>query len=400
MILKYLSILLPYLSSVTICIWVGWLARTRKQDSASKALAGMAFSQAVWIGAYIFQINASGLGAVLFWNNIQFLAAAALPVFYLGFALDYNYRQISFHRINWRYLFVLTSGLVLFIWLDGIHGLFRTNPQVVREELFYRLVFVDGPLFNLYTIYAYTLIVIGTLFFIVKYIAAPRLFRAQVGILLLGVIIPWITSIITALRIVPFFLHDIVPITFGISNLVIAWALFRYHLLDIVPIARDMLFENMADAVIVVDPRNRIMDANPAAYRLLAAQPESLVARDINALLPLASNWADFGIDQSTKITELSIPAKGIIQHFQVKVNRLSLQGREVNGYVLTLHNITEQKQIELHLRRSMALIQATIDSAGSGILVFDQQLNVLIHNQRMADLFELPANWQNNIDQ
>ncbi len=399
MILKYLLALLPYLLSVAVCIWVGWLARTRKQDSASKALVGMAFSQAMWIVAYILQIISARLELVLWWNNVQFLAAATLPVFYLGFSLEYNFRQISFNRINWRYLFVLTAGLVIFIWLDGFHGLFRTNPQVVREELFYRLVFTDGPLFNLYTIYAYTLIVIGTLFFIVKYIAAPRLFRVQVGILLVGIIIPWITSIVTALRVIPFFLHDVVPVTFGISNLIIAWALFRYHLLDIVPIARDMLFENMADAVIVVDPRNRVMDANPAAYRLLAAEPESLIARNINTLLPLASNWSDFGVDQSTKVTEMTIPGKGMTQHFQVKVNRLSLQGREVSGYVLTLHNITDQKQVELDLRRSMALTQATLDSSGSGILVFDQELNVLLHNRRLVELFELPANWHNNID-
>ncbi len=399
MFLEYLFALLPYLLSVTVCVWVGWLAHTRKQDSASKALVGMAYSQALWIVAYLLQIITDRLELVLLWNNVQFLAAAALPVFYLGFALEYNYRQISFNRINWRYLFALTVALVLFIWLDGVHALFRTNPQVVREELFYRLVFVDGPLFNLYTIYAYTLIVIGTLFFIVKYIAAPRLFRLQIGIVLLGIIIPWLASIVTALRIIPLYLHDVIPVTFGISNLIIAWALFRYHLLDMVPIARDMLFENMTDVVIVVDPRNRIIDANPAAYRLLAAEPESLVARDITSLLPLASNWSDFGVDQSTKVTEMTIPGKGMTQHFQVKVNRLSLQGREVNGYVLTLHNITEQKQVEFDLRRSMALTQATLDSSGSGILVFDQALKVLLHNQRLAELFDLPANWQNNID-
>lgn len=399
MILRYIIGLLPYLISAGICIWVGRLASTRKQDLASRALVGLAYSEALWVIAYILQIITYKIEFVLFWNNIQFLAASLLPVFYLGFALDYNYRQIPFKRFNWKYLFVLAGLMIAFIWSDSLHGLFRINPQVFQRDLFYALEFENGALFGIYTIYAYTLIVLGTLFFVVKYIGAPRLFRVQVGTLLVGTVIPWVVSIITAIQLIPMELHDFVPLTFGISNLIIAWALFRHHLLDIVPIARDTLFENLADAVIVVDASKRVVDANPAAYACLSAVPEALIAREITSLLPLADNWADFGIGRSTQTTELSLPGKGTTQYYQVKVNRLLLESGEASGYILTLHNITDQKQVEVDLRRSMALLQATVESSASGLVVFDQDLNVILHNQRLVELFELPNNWQNQIE-
>ncbi len=399
MILRHIIGLLPYLISAGICIWVGRLATTRKQDLASRALVGLVFTEALWIISYIFQILSHRLEMALLWNNVQFLGASLVPVFYLGFALDYNYRQIPFKRFNWKFLFALAGLMVAFIWTDGFHGLFRINPQVIQKDLFYALEFQNGALYGIYTIYAYTLIVLGTLFFVVKYLGAPRLFRLQVGTLLVGIVIPWLASIITVLGLVPLELHDFVPLTFGVSNLIIAWALFRHHLLDIVPIARDTLFENLADAVIVVDASKRVVDANPAAYLCLSAPPESLIARDINSLLPLAENWADFGVGRSTQITEISMPGKGTIQYYQVKVNRLVQENGELSGYIITLHNITEQKQVEVDLRRSMALLQATVDSSASGLVVFDQDLNVILHNQRLVELFELPTNWHNQID-
>ncbi|GIV64460.1 MAG: hypothetical protein KatS3mg045_1799 [Bellilinea sp.] len=399
MILSYIIGLLPYLISAGICVWVGRLATTRKQDVASRALAGLAYSEALWVISYILQILSNRLEIVLLWNNVQFLAASLLPVFYFGFALDYNYRQIPFKRFNWKILFVFAGLMVAFIWSDGLHGLFRINPQVIQKDLFYALVFQNGAWFGIYTIYAYTLIILATLFFVVKYIGAPHLFRQQVGTLLIGTIIPWLVSIITAAGVIPFELHDVVPLSFGVSNLIIAWALFRHHLLDIVPVARDTLFENLADAVIVVDASKRVVDANPAASACLSAPPETLIAREITSLLPLAENWADFGVGRTTQITEISLPGKGTTQHYQVKVNRLIQDNGELSGYILTLHNITEQKQVELDLRRSMALLQATVESSASGLVVFNQDLNVILFNQRLVHLFDLPNNWQNQID-
>jgi len=399
MILRYIIGLLPYLISAGICIWVGRLATTRKQDVASRALAGLAYSEALWVFAYILQILSHRIEIGLFWNNIQFLAASLLPVFYLGFAVDYNYRQIPFKRFNWKLLFGLAGLMVAFIWTDALHGLFRINPQVIQRDLFYALEFQNGSLFGIYTVYAYTLIILATLFFVVKYIGAPRLFRRQVGTLLVGTIIPWLVSIITAAGWIPLNLHDLVPLSFGISNLIIAWALFRHHLLDLVPVARDTLFENLSDAVIVADTGKRVLDANPAACALFSTPAETLVGREITSLLPLAENWADFGIGRSTQITELSLPGKGTTQHYQVKVNRLIQDNGELSGYIITLHNITEQKQVELDLRRSMALLQATVDSSASGLVVFDQDLNVILYNQRLVKLFDLPNNWHNQID-
>ena len=54
-----------------------------------------------------------------------------------------------------------------------------------------------------------------------------------------------------------------------VTGLVIAWTLFRFRLLEIVPIARDRVVEEISDAVLVLDRQNRIVDLNPAACQLI-----------------------------------------------------------------------------------------------------------------------------------
>lgn len=155
--------------------------------------------------------------------------------------------------------------MLLFIWSDGWHGLFRIDPHLVPGQPLGALVWGDGPFFSLYIIYAYSLIVLTTLIVVVRYLSAPKLYRLQVGLVLLGILIPWITSVVTAMHLVPVGLHEVTPITFGLSNLVIAFALFRYQMFELLPVARDMLIERMEDGVLVLDSQLRVLDLNPAA---------------------------------------------------------------------------------------------------------------------------------------
>ncbi len=55
-------------------------------------------------------------------------------------------------------------------------------------------------------------------------------------------------------------------------------AIFRYHLLDLIPIARAVVVKRMRDGVIVVDSDGRLVDPNPAAHRMLGVD-ENFVAQ-------------------------------------------------------------------------------------------------------------------------
>ncbi|MCD6577726.1 MAG: PAS domain-containing protein, partial [Anaerolineaceae bacterium] len=48
-----------------------------------------------------------------------------------------------------------------------------------------------------------------------------------------------------------------------------SWSTLRYKLFDLVPIARNTLFSNMAEGVIVIDSNGTILEINSAAIDII-----------------------------------------------------------------------------------------------------------------------------------
>jgi PAS domain-containing protein len=84
---------------------------------------------------------------------------------------------------------------------------------------------------------------------------------------------------------------DPTPMSFAASGVIIVYGYLRLKLFDLVPVALDILIERVPDAMFVLDPAGHIIDANPAAERLVAIFEGHLVGRHLCNVLPV--NLAD-----------------------------------------------------------------------------------------------------------
>ena len=55
------------------------------------------------------------------------------------------------------------------------------------------------------------------------------------------------------------------PVTFSLVGLGMVASIFNQKMLDLLPVAREILVENMKEGVIVIDQQQRVADINPAA---------------------------------------------------------------------------------------------------------------------------------------
>jgi PAS domain-containing protein len=75
--------------------------------------------------------------------------------------------------------------------------------------------------------------------------------------------------------------------------------------LDIVPIARETLLDQMRDAVLVLDSTGLIVDVNQAAQNQLNASPSGWIGKQFSTILP---EFSDITLDKSaTSIKEKQI---------------------------------------------------------------------------------------------
>ena len=91
------------------------------------------------------------------------------------------------------------------------------------------------------------------------------LYRRQYVLLIVALVLPVLAGTLYIVGLEPAPGLNPTTAVISVSGAIMAWALFRYRLFDIAPLARGMVVDGLSDGVIVLDTYDRIVDFNPAA---------------------------------------------------------------------------------------------------------------------------------------
>jgi PAS domain S-box-containing protein len=137
------------------------------------------------------------------------------------------------------------------------------------------------------------------------------------------------------------------PVVFAFTGVLVAWGLFRYRMFDVVPLARDLVLENMLGLVFVVDGNGRVVDLNPAAQRAVGLEPLNVIGHPARGVL---RDWTGLPVDLIA--TEFTVGETDKRRVYDMKVSPIKNNEGDVVGRLLLLHDITERKRMEEELRR------------------------------------------------
>lgn len=119
---------------------------------------------------------------------------------------------------------------------NGRHDLVWSSISPSVENLF--LVLDHGPAFWVFWVYSYVLITTGVALITTVVFQSRRLYLMQSVILILGLLAPWLGNSLYVLELLPGDgSFDLTPLGFTVTGMLLAWGLFRFRLLDIVPVA-------------------------------------------------------------------------------------------------------------------------------------------------------------------
>ncbi|GAB4265940.1 MAG: histidine kinase N-terminal 7TM domain-containing protein [Candidatus Promineifilaceae bacterium] len=116
--------------------------------------------------------------------------------------------------------------------------------------------------------YSYSMLLAGTVQLLRMGRKLPNPFRAQTYALVVAATFPWLGNGLYVSGFNPLPYLDWTPVGFALTAVVLGWTLRRLRLLNIAPIAREVVFDNIADAVLVWNESRRLIDLNQAAVQL------------------------------------------------------------------------------------------------------------------------------------
>ena len=162
--------------------------------------------------------------------------------------------------------------------------------------------------------------------------------------------------------------------------------------------AAELFINSVPSILIGIDAQGRINRWNRAAVQTFSLQESAVRGKSLSNC---GIHWLDAEIDAT--ISDLLLhPRKFVWDGLQFeKDGEPHLLGMTVNWIEIPVSNrgellivgsdITDRKRAEDELRAKTAFFEAQIQATIDGILLVDENGNILLHNERFRELFEIP---------
>lgn len=305
---------------------------------------GIMLSTTVWAWAYALEMASVSLSEKIFWSNITYTGIVAVPGFWVAFMLRYIGRPAPYLA-----LLLIEPILTLIIaWTNPLHGLLYSQSSVASPNGFAVLITKFGAYFWIHATYSYLILGWGTLLALRLLTRPDHLYRGQAFTLLAGVLAPWVANIVYLMGLSPFPHLDLTPFSFVVMGLSAFWSFLRFHFMDVIPVARDTVVENIEDGVVVLDVQNRVADMNPSARRIFNCNDTEVVGKPISEILAHYPELVKMLTQNIEFEHAFEIQNQFDVQSYEIQMTALYNKSGSLMSRLLLLHNIT-------HLRKAQA---------------------------------------------
>lgn len=349
--------LTPYngvlLSLGMVAIAISGYAWKRRVTPGALPLSLLAFAMFVWLVSYAMELSSQTLPVALGWVRLEFAGIVTAPVAWLWFAAEYTGSWVWLNRRRVWLLGIVPLTTMAVILTNEVHRQFWQSVVLITDGPFTVFNSTFGVWFWVHTAYSYLCLLFGT-YFIVDFIRrTPGLFRGQIGAMLVTVAAPWIGNVIYLSGLSPWGKLDLTPFVFTVSLTAIAWSVFGFRILEVRPIARDMVLQSMGDGVIAVDEQGRIIEVNRAAQLVIGLPASQIIGRHAREVLV---QWTDI-LDRYRDVTEIAeeieVEVNATRRWFDVRISPIYDARRVYRGRLFVWRDVTEERLIREELRRN-----------------------------------------------
>ncbi|SFG06504.1 PAS domain S-box-containing protein [Halopelagius inordinatus] len=310
----------------------------------------------IWATGYGLQLASGSLAAKAVWNQIGWVGAISVPTLWFAFSLAYAGENRVLTRRGVAALAV-EPALVAVLLFAGSGGPLVSDYTLLSIPTGAVLGSSYGPLFDAHILYSAALCLVGAFVFGRLLVRDDGAYSHGVLVMLLGASAPFLSFSVRLLGLWPHW-FEWTPTSFGVSAAVALVALRSDELFDVTPVARNAVFSRMRDGIVVLDDRNRVVEANPAAGAVLSVERSeaigSFVADVCYNPLGMQALLAD-----ERNVLELTVDTTDGRRHYEATATRLGGDNGHERGRTLLFRDVTDYRQTEEQFR---ALIENSRD--------------------------------------
>jgi len=381
---EYTPYIWAVLASVTVLTLVLIQAIRYRSAPGGAPSAVLVTATILWMAARGLSIAGADDTVRIFWFKFQ--AALLIPIVTAGacFAVEYAGLGRWLTRSTLVALAVAPLAFLFLILTNNLHHLVWTRTwfdAYVRTDY--------GPAFHAARVYVYLLSLLHLLSLLWLFVRSPR-HRMIVAFLFVATLSTRIAFVLEAVNWSPTVHIDPLIVFVTIATLPYAVAVFRFRMFDVVPVARDTIIEQMANVVIVLDVKDRIVDFNKAAQMILDVAKSKIVGCQLADALRSCPDLLDLARASEEMEAEVCLPNS---RWYQVSISPLFDERGIRLGRTILLHDMTELRQAQARIlehQRALAVLNERESLArelhdGIGQVLAAAQLQVMSARELLA---------------
>ena len=317
-----------------------------------------------WSFFYALELVVTDFTLQRLFLRIQYLAIPFVPVALLYFILEYG----GYYRfLNLKFFgLILAPPVVAVILLitNNFHNLFFVKEYlVVVDEIFIR-GFYPAPAYTAIMLNCGFLYFISTTILIHIHLSSQGIQKIQSALLLSAVLAPLFVAVLYILGIMPYPYLDFTVIIFPVSGICVMIGLFKYSFFEITPLPKEILFSTLAEGIVVLDDKHRILDINSAARNIL----ESKIEVDGSVLFDKETFLNKYRNRFNTE-KDLAFLARvkvgGGERYYAVSITPVFLNQEKPLYRVIVIRDITSEKKYETELEKSKSSLRIANEKIG-----------------------------------
>lgn len=276
----------------------------------------------------------------IWFENIIYIGTCFLPLTVFFTSLIFTNTKITFKK-SYLLLLVIPILSLVVLWTNDLHHLFYIQYSSSFTDTIY------GPYFYVHSVYTYLLLIIGIGRLLIFSIRNAGFFSKQSLLISIGLACPVIVNVLGSfLKLIPMTVF-VTPISFSVSIICFALAIFKFDFLEIAPIALRKIADRMSDCYLVLNDDGTITDFNQTFLVTFKIKDISLRGQNFDEFCK--SNKINYGkiknaiakTKDSKKTVSFEFHARRIHKIFSVEVNTIYSDGVSL-GTLILFKDITQ----------------------------------------------------------
>ncbi len=331
-----------------------------KVSQEMPALRWLMFTVVGWLTCNILDLATPTEAGTILWTKMGYLFVTSTALTWLRFALRYTdkHEWLKASRFAWFCIIPLITIIVAFT--NEMHGLmWKAYTFLPVGSALAIHITRHGFWFYVNVFNEYLLVFIGAILIIRQSFQSFNLYRQQSVWLVIGALMPIVGNMIYVFKLIPGLQQDYTSVMFAMGGIAFSIGMFRHHLFDLQPVAREAVIDNMQDAMFALDNQNRVIDLNPAALAILDTEANAILGQPAVQAFGRWPAIVEQFQDTLEIQTDITADYERQKRHYDLRISPLRDRHQRMTGRLIVVRDITERKVTEVALRERTAELEA-----------------------------------------